>query len=210
MSLKQTLTHAVTQAMKALYDVELPSVEIQATRKEFEGELTVMVFPMLRLVKGNPVAIGEALGNYLKEQMAEVSDFNVVKGFLNLVVSDAYYLNFFNGIKDQEHFGHASEGKDPIMVEYSSPNTNKPLHLGHVRNVLLGYSVAEILKAAGHKVYKTQIINDRGIHICKSMYAYLQHGDGLTPQATGQKGDHFVGHYYVAFDKQYRKDQVFR
>ncbi len=203
MSLKHTLVNAVKDAMKALYDVELPSVEIQATRKEFEGELTVMVFPMLRMVKGDPVAIGEALGSRLKANVTEVSDFNVVKGFLNLVISDTYYLNFFNEIRQRDRFGHVLGDDAPIMVEYASPNTNKPLHLGHVRNVLLGYSVAEILKAAGHKVYKTQIINDRGIHICKSMLAYKRFGRGKKPTPE-LKGDKLVGDCYVRFDEEFK------
>ncbi len=207
MSLKQTLATHVKKAVHQLYGAELPSVEIQATRKEFDGELTVMVFPMLRLVKGNPVAIGEAIGSYLKEELEVVDDFNVVKGFLNLVISDAYYVQFFQSIKNETQYGFVKTATDPIMVEYSSPNTNKPLHLGHVRNVLLGYSVSEILKAAGHKVYKTQIINDRGIHICKSMLAWQRFGNGETPESAGLKGDKLVGNYYVAFDKAY-KDEI--
>ncbi|MEO0902472.1 MAG: arginine--tRNA ligase, partial [Bacteroidota bacterium] len=176
-------------------------------RKDFEGDITVVIFPMLRYVKGNPFEIGSKIGEYLEEHVAEISKFNVVKGFLNLVVSDVYYLNFFNSIKNVDNYGLAqANSKDAIMVEYSSPNTNKPLHLGHIRNNLLGYSVAEILKASGHKVYKTQIVNDRGIHICKSMLAWQRFGDGETPESSGMKSDHLVGKYYVAFDKAYKAE----
>jgi len=206
MSIQTVLETKVKEALRSLYDVELPSVEFQPTRKDFEGDITVVVFPMLRLVKGNPAQIGEQLGAFLKDEVAEVSDFNVVKGFLNLVVSDAFYIDFFNGIKDVSDYGLVKETTDAIMVEYSSPNTNKPLHLGHIRNNLLGYSVAEILKAAGKKVYKTQIINDRGIHICKSMLAWQRFGNGETPKSTGLKGDKLVGNYYVAFDKVYKEE----
>src|SRR5690606_26947396 len=189
------------------YKVELPTVEFQPTRKDFAGDITVVIFPMLRLVKGDPVQIGERIGQFLKEEVNEVSDFNVVKGFLNITVSDAYYLDFFNRIIKERNFGHIAEsGKEAIMVEYSSPNTNKPLHLGHMRNILLGYSVAEILKASGRKVYKTQIINDRGIHICKSMLAWQRFGNGETPESTGLKGDKLVGNYYVAFDRAYKAE----
>ncbi|MEZ4858944.1 MAG: arginine--tRNA ligase, partial [Flavobacteriaceae bacterium] len=171
-----------------------------------EGDITAVVFPMLRVVKGNPVQIGEAIGNYLIENVPEVSKYNVVQGFLNLVLSDAYYLNFFNSVTDFSNFGITPQGTEATMVEYSSPNTNKPLHLGHIRNNLLGYSVAEILKASGKKVYKTQIINDRGIHICKSMLAWKKFGNGETPESTGLKGDKLVGNYYVKFDKEYKKE----
>ncbi len=206
MTLQNTLEIHIKKAIQSLYQTELETVEFQATRKEFEGDITAVVFPMLRVVKGNPVQIGEAIGNYLVEQVEEVTKFNVVKGFLNLVLSDAYYLNFFNGVKDFSEFGKVTEKTDTIMVEYSSPNTNKPLHLGHIRNNLLGYSVAEILKASGNKVYKTQIINDRGIHICKSMLAWEQFGNGETPESTGLKGDKLVGNYYVKFDQEYKKE----
>ncbi|WP_430906980.1 arginine--tRNA ligase [Maribacter sp. 2-571] len=207
MSLQEILGIQVKKATNTLFDVALPEVEFQPTRKDFEGDITVVVFPMLRLIKGNPVQIGEKIGTFLMEQVDVVSGYNVIKGFLNIVVSDAYYVNFFNAVRNEAHFGHAQE-KEPeaIMVEYSSPNTNKPLHLGHIRNNLLGYSVAEILKAAGKKVYKTQIINDRGIHICKSMLAWQRFGNGETPESTGLKGDKLVGNYYVAFDKAYKKE----
>jgi len=208
MSLQNDLTQKVIEAVKQLYEVELPTVEFQPTRKDFEGDITVVVFPMLRHVKGNPVQIGTQIGDYLVENVDEVSKYNVVKGFLNIVVEDSYYLNFFNAIFDETNFGYVkSQSDDAVMVEYSSPNTNKPLHLGHIRNNLLGYSVAEILKASGKKVYKTQIINDRGIHICKSMLAWQKFGKGETPESSGLKGDHLVGKYYVTFDKAY-KEQI--
>ncbi|GAA3637363.1 arginine--tRNA ligase [Flavivirga jejuensis] len=208
MSLQETLSNQVKQAVKSSFNIELETVEFQATRKEFAGDITVVIFPMLRFVKGNPVQIGETIGNYLVEHVADVKAFNVVKGFLNVEISDSYYINFFNGIKNNDTYGFvtpAAEGK-AVMVEYSSPNTNKPLHLGHVRNNLLGYSVAEILKAAGTKVYKTQIINDRGIHICKSMLAWKRFGNEETPESTGLKGDKLVGNYYVKFDQEYKKE----
>ncbi|MCB0372678.1 MAG: arginine--tRNA ligase [Muricauda sp.] len=207
MSLQNNLTQKVIEAVKQLYQVELPTVEFQPTRKDFEGDITVVVFPMLRFVKGNPVQIGTQIGEYLQEHVDEVAKCNVVQGFLNIVIENAYYLNFFNAIKDEVDFGYVqTASKDAVMVEYSSPNTNKPLHLGHIRNNLLGYSVAEILKASGKKVYKTQIINDRGIHICKSMLAWQKFGKGETPASSGLKGDHLVGKYYVAFDKAYKEE----
>lgn len=207
MMLEQLLEQKVKEAVKSLFDSVLPSVEFQPTRKDFEGDVTVVVFPMLRVLKGNPVQIGTQIGEYLETHVDEVSKFNVVKGFLNLVIADSYYLNLFNSIAGESNYGYAqANSKDAIMVEYSSPNTNKPLHLGHIRNNLLGYSVSEILKAAGHKVYKTQIINDRGIHICKSMLAWQKFGEGETPELSGLKGDHLVGKYYVAFDKVYKEE----
>lgn len=208
MSLQHTLEQHVKQAVNSIYSADLQSVEFQATRKEFAGDITVVVFPMLRVVKGNPVQIGEAIGSYLLENVTEVEGFNVVKGFLNLEIQASYFVNYFNSIKDQETFGfvNASAENKAVMVEYSSPNTNKPLHLGHIRNNLLGYSVAEIIKASGKKVYKTQIINDRGIHICKSMLAWQRFGNAETPESTGLKGDKLVGNYYVKFDQEYKKE----
>ncbi len=207
MNIQNTIENKVKEGFLALYQTEIPSVEFQATRKEFEGDITVVVFPMLRYKKGNPVAIGEDLGKYLVENVTKITNYNVVKGFLNLVIDDTFYTNFFNSIYSQSNFGFVSAKayEKAVMVEYSSPNTNKPLHLGHVRNNLLGYSVAEIIKAAGKKVYKTQIINDRGIHICKSMLAWQKFGDGETPISTGLKGDKLVGNYYVLFDKKLKE-----
>ena len=206
MTLQETLELHVKAAIKALFQAELESVEFQATRKEFAGDVTVVVFPMLRVVKGNPVVIGEQVGQYLLDNVELVKGFNVVKGFLNIEINDSYYLDFFTSIKGNDSYGFVNEKDDKaVMVEYSSPNTNKPLHLGHVRNVLLGYSVAEILKASGKKVYKTQIINDRGIHICKSMLAYQKFGKGEMP-TEDLKGDKLVGNYYVKFDKEYKSE----
>ena len=206
MNLQNTLSKKVKQAISQLYNTSLETVEFQATRKEFDGDITIVVFPMLRLVKGNPIEIGNAIGAYLVESVSEIKSYNVVKGFLNLVLSDAYFLNFFNEVSDFSKFGIIKGNQNTVMVEYSSPNTNKPLHLGHVRNILLGYSVAEILKASGKKAYKTQIINDRGIHICKSMLAWKTYGKGETPKTTGLKGDKLVGNYYVKFDQEYKKE----
>jgi len=207
MNLQETLEIQVKEAVQKLFQAQLPSVEFQSTRKEFAGDITVVVFPMLRVVKGNPVVIGEQIGKYLKSNLDLVKDFNVVKGFLNVEIDDSYYLDFLNAIKDKGNYGFMDRlDEGAVMVEYSSPNTNKPLHLGHVRNVLLGYSVSEILKASGIKVYKTQIINDRGIHICKSMLAWQRFGKGETPQTTGLKGDKLVGNYYVEFDKAFKAE----
>ena len=207
-NLNDILKQHILQAVQELYNVSLENVELQQTKKEFVGDVTLVVFSLLRHIKGNPVQIGEQIGTYLKEKAGNlVTDFNVIKGFLNLVIADTYYLNFLTEIKDNPQFGLTTpNSKEAILVEYSSPNTNKPLHLGHIRNNLLGYSVAEILKAAGHKVYKTQIINDRGIHICKSMVAWQRFGNGETPENTGLKGDKLVGNYYVAFDKAYKEE----
>ncbi|MDG1508560.1 MAG: arginine--tRNA ligase [Flavobacteriaceae bacterium] len=206
MNIQTLLGSKVKEGFLTLFETTLPTVEFQATRKDFEGDITIVVFPMLRYKKGNPAQIGESLGGYLVENIQEVIAYNVVKGFLNLVIADKVYLQSFNTIHTQDHFGFSSNSKDVVMVEYSSPNTNKPLHLGHVRNNLLGYSVAEILKASGNKVYKTQIINDRGIHICKSMLAWKKFGNSETPVSTGMKGDSFVGKYYVKFNDEYKKE----
>lgn len=208
MTLHHTLTLHIQKAVQELFDLAIEKIEFQATRKDFEGDITMVVFPLVKALKGNPVEIGTQIGNYLVANVNEVAKFNVVGGFLNIVISDAFYVAFFNAIKNNETFGFVApkEGDKAVMVEYSSPNTNKPLHLGHIRNNLLGYSVAEILKASGKKVYKTQIINDRGIHICKSMLAWQKFGNGQTPESTGLKGDKLVGNFYVEFDKQYKKE----
>lgn len=208
MSLTTILTPSIKKAIQTLFEVTIDKVEFQSTRKEFEGDITMVIFPLLKVIKSNPIELGNKIGNYLVANVAEVNRFNVVSGFLNIVISDEYYLNFFNEIKDNEKFGFVTPNQHDkaVMVEYSSPNTNKPLHLGHVRNNLLGYSVAEIIKASGKKVYKTQIINDRGIHICKSMLAWKKNGNEETPESTGLKGDKLVGNYYVAFDKAYKEE----
>jgi len=206
--MQHNLELAVKKGFKEIYNTNIESVEFQATRKDFEGDITIVVFAFLRYVKGNPVEIGTKIGEYLKENVTEVADFNVVKGFLNLVIADSFFVTSFKSIFETQNYGITppNENERAVMVEYSSPNTNKPLHLGHIRNNLLGYSVAEIIKASGKKVYKTQIINDRGIHICKSMLAWQRFGKGETPESTGLKGDKLVGNYYVKFDQEYKKE----
>jgi len=198
----------VVKAIEALYSQELPiqQIQIQKTKKEFEGDLTLVVFPLLKVTKKSPEQSAEEMGNWLLGNSNILNSYNVVKGFLNLSIEDKIWLDQFNVWARDENFGKStsSTGKT-FMVEYSSPNTNKPLHLGHLRNNFLGYSVAEILKANGHEVYKTQIINDRGIHICKSMLAWQLFGNNETPESSGMKGDHLIGKYYVAFDKEYKK-----
>ncbi len=207
MNIQEVIQTKVIEAVASLYDITIPSVEFQPTRKDFEGDITVVVFPMLRYIKGNPEQIGIQIGTYLEKELNEVKGFNVIKGFLNLVITDNYYKNFFDSTKDDQSYGRKPEqDHNAILVEYSSPNTNKPLHLGHIRNNLLGYSVAEILKANGNRVYKTQIINDRGIHICKSMLAWQMFGNGETPESTGLKGDKLAGLYYVKFDQVYKEE----
>ncbi len=206
MLLQEILFEPIKNAVEKLFQITIEKVEFQSTKKDFEGDITMVVFPLVKAIKGNPLEIGTKIGEYLVENVAEVSKFNVVAGFLNLVISDEYYITYFNSIKNNNSFGFVTptEGEKAVMVEYSSPNTNKPLHLGHIRNNLLGYSVAEIIKASGKKVYKTQIINDRGIHICKSMLAWQKFGNGQTPNSTGLKGDKLVGNFYVEFDKAYK------
>ena len=216
MLLQEILFEPIKNAVEKLFQISIEKVEFQSTKKDFEGDITMVVFPLVKQINGleampnraklNPVEIGTKIGDYLVENVAEVSKFNVVSGFLNLVISDEYYISYFNSIKNDNSYGFVTptEGEKAVMVEYSSPNTNKPLHLGHIRNNLLGYSVAEIIKASGKKVYKTQIINDRGIHICKSMLAWQKFGNGQTPESTGLKGDKLVGNFYVEFDKAYK------
>ena len=207
MQLQKILSKNVIDAFDKLFSVEVENIEFQPTKKEFEGDITIVIFPFVKILKQNPKDIAEKLGNYLENQDCVVKH-NVVSGFLNLVISDDYYIDFFESIKSDEKYGFVSPtSNDAVMVEYSSPNTNKPLHLGHIRNNLLGYSVSEILKASGKKVYKTQIINDRGIHICKSMVSWLAYGNGETPDSSGIKGDKLVGNYYVKYDQVYQ-DQV--
>jgi len=207
MTIQQSLTKHIKQAFLTLYQTTLTSVEFQSTRKDFEGDITVLTFSMLRTLKMNPAQLGKDLGDYLCKNTKEVTGYNVVKGFLNLVFSDAYFMDFFQTLTINTKYGFLDpSGDQAIMVEYSSPNTNKPLHLGHVRNVLLGYSLSEILKASGRKVYKTQIINDRGIHICKSMVAWQRYGDNETPDSSGLKGDKLVGNYYVKFDQVFKQE----
>ena len=208
MSLQQILLENTQKAIAEHYGQHIENIEIQLTRKEFEGDYTLVLFPLLKLIKAKPEQIGEVLGSYLTEHVAEVTAYNVVKGFLNLSIADSYFLSFFGEIADQDRYGTTPvTSESPAMiVEYSSPNTNKPLHLGHIRNNLLGFAMAKILEGTGKRVYKTQIINDRGIHICKSMVAWQRFGKGETPESTGMKGDKLVGKYYVLFDKAYKEE----
>jgi len=210
MSIQEILSPIIQNAVQENYQIFIEKIEFQATRKDFEGDITMVIFPLLKKMQGNPTDIGNKIGSYLVEKSQDVLSYNVVSGFLNIIVANSYYLNYFNKIKGIENFGfkEATENEKAIIVEYSSPNTNKPLHLGHIRNNLLGYSVAEILKASGKKVYKTQIINDRGIHICKSMLAWQKFGNNETPESSGLKGDKLVGKYYVEFDKTYKNQIV--
>ena len=204
--MEELIIQAVVKGIASIYGAEadVNSIQPQKTRKEFEGDLTVVVFPFTKISKKSPEQTAEDLGNYLIENVAQITDFNVVKGFLNLSIAPEYWLTTLETIAQHKTFGQAAPSGKTYMVEYASPNTNKPLHLGHLRNIFLGYAVAEILKANGHEVFKTQIINDRGIHICKSMLAWQRFGNGETPQSSGLKGDHLVGKYYVEFDKVYK------
>ena len=207
MNIESTLKSIAIKALEDLYQVNITTVEIQPTRSDFEGDLTIVVFPLLKSIKTSPMELANKLGEYIIAGENSFTSFNVVSGFLNIVVSDDYYLNRFNSIKDKSDFGFIKPtSSNCTMVEYSSPNTNKPLHLGHVRNNLLGYSVSQILKASGRNVLKTQIINDRGIHICKSMVAWTKFGKGETPESSSLKGDKLVGNYYVLFDKKYKNE----
>ena len=213
MSLQEILLENTIKGISSLYGIAMENVEIQQTRKEFEGDYTLVLFPLLKHIKANPQEIGEKLGDYLSshalwEGQPIVSGYNVVKGFLNLSICENYFLHFLHQIAPEKDYGKKPITKDfpAVIVEYSSPNTNKPLHLGHIRNNLLGFSMAKIIEATGKKVYKTQIINDRGIHICKSMIAWQLFGKGETPESTGEKGDKLVGKYYVLFDKAYKEE----
>lgn len=206
--MENTIAQKVEEAIQSLYQqtIESKLAQPQKTKKEFTGDLTVVVFPFLQASKKSPEQTAQEIGEYLVKNIEQIEDFNVVKGFLNLSISASYWVETFQKINSDASFGFASTSGKTYMVEYSSPNTNKPLHLGHLRNNFLGYAVAEILKANGHEVFKTQIINDRGIHICKSMLAWQKFGNGETPQSSGLKGDHLVGKYYVEFDKAYKKE----
>ena len=204
------LIQPITDAVKELFKADIPANQInfQTTRKEFDGDVTLVVFPMVRLAKKSPEQTADDIGSYLVQHVDSVENYNVVKGFLNMVISESFWLNAYAKAFQTKDYGRVSTGNDsPLtVIEYCSPNTNKPLHLGHIRNNLLGYSVAEIIKASGKRVKKVQIINDRGIHICKSMLAWKKFGAGETPESTGVKGDHLVGKYYVRFDKEYKKE----
>ena len=210
MKIESQIISAAIEAVKALYGQDVPEkmVQLQKTRSEFEGNLTLVVFPFLKISKKNPEQTAQEIGQYLAEHCEAIASFNVVKGFLNLVIAPAAWLTLLADIDRNEYYGHkqATDESPLVMIEYSSPNTNKPLHLGHVRNNLLGWSLAQIMEANGNKVVKTNIVNDRGIHICKSMLAWQKWGNGETPETSGKKGDHLIGDYYVAFDKHYREE----
>ncbi|MBQ9094071.1 MAG: arginine--tRNA ligase [Prevotella sp.] len=210
MNIEERIQQAAIDAVKTLYGMEPEKkmVQLQKTRAEFEGNLTLVVFPFVKIARKSPEQVGEEIGKELVEHSGIVSAYNVVKGFLNLSVSDSAWRELLAAIDADEHYGEkkATEDSDLVMIEYSSPNTNKPLHLGHVRNNLLGWSLSRIMEANGHNVVKTNIVNDRGIHICKSMLAWLRYGNGETPETSGKKGDHLIGDYYVAFDKHYREE----
>ena len=204
MYIQEFIEKSIKSSFDKIFQMKPKTIELQQTKKEFEGDITLVVFPYVKELKMSPKEIAEKIGDYLVEINSIVS-YNVVSGFLNLSISDNHYLDFFNSVKDNSEYGYSNTiSNDAVMVEYSSPNTNKPLHLGHIRNNLLGYSMSEIYKASGTKVYKTQIINDRGIHICKSMIAWLEYGNSETPTSTNTKGDKFVGDYYIKFDKEYK------
>jgi len=211
MNIEQKLSAAVIAALNTLYGQEVPEkmVQLQKTKKEFEGHLTLVVFPFLKMSKKGPEQTAQEIGEYLKQQAPElVSDYNAVKGFLNLTIASDCWIELLNSIHADAEYGitKATEDSPLVMIEYSSPNTNKPLHLGHVRNNLLGWALANVMAANGNKVVKTNIVNDRGIHICKSMLAWLKYGNGETPESSGKKGDHLIGDYYVAFDKHYKAE----
>ena len=206
MYIQNIIRDNIQTALNEIFQFKSEGIELQQTKKEFEGDITLVVFPLVKELKSSPKEIAEKIGDYLVENSFVVS-YNIVSGFLNLSISDEYFLSFFNSIKDNSNYGFSDTISDEaVMVEYSSPNTNKPLHLGHIRNNLLGYSISEIYKASGKKVYKTQIINDRGIHICKSMIAWLDYGNDETPASTNLKGDKFVGDYYIKFEQVYKKE----
>lgn len=210
MVIEQQITRAIVSGIKELYgaDFETTKIQLGKTKKEFKGHLTLVVFPFLKISRKSPEQTAQDLGQYLIENEPAVATFNVIKGFLNLTISDSSWIDLLNAINGQPNFGktEVTEESPLVMIEYSSPNTNKPLHLGHVRNNLLGYSLAEIMKANGYKVVKTNIVNDRGIHICKSMLAWKKWGEGVTPESTAKKGDHVVGDFYVLFDKKYKQE----
>lgn len=210
MVIEQQITSAIVSGVKELYgaDIETTQIQLGKTKKEFKGHLTLVVFPFLKISKKSPEQTAQALGEYLLEKEPAIAAFNVIKGFLNLTISSSCWIDLLNTINAQPEFGKKkiTETSPLVMIEYSSPNTNKPLHLGHVRNNLLGYSLAEIMKANGNKVVKTNIVNDRGIHICKSMLAWQKWGEGITPESAGKKGDHLIGDFYVLFDKKYKQE----
>nr|MCR5077622.1 arginine--tRNA ligase [Prevotella sp.] len=210
MKIEDQITAAALAAIKELYGADVPAqmIQLQKTRSNFEGNLTLVTFPLLKISHKKPEETGQDMGEYLRQNCKAIADFNVVKGFLNLVIAPAAWVGLLNDVNADEKFGEKPVTADSplVMIEYSSPNTNKPLHLGHVRNNLLGWSLAQIMEANGNKVVKTNIVNDRGIHICKSMLAWLKWGNGITPEQAGKKGDHLIGDFYVLFDKHFKEE----
>ena len=207
MTIDQYIAELTLAVATELYgNISASQIQIQKTRKEFEGDYTLVTFPLLKLSRKSPEATAEEIGKALVEKHPQIGGYNVIKGFLNISLTPSFWKSRFDEVMANENYGQAEPTGKTIMVEYSSPNTNKPLHLGHIRNNLLGYSVSQILKAAGNSVIKANLVNDRGIHICKSMVAWKRYGDGATPQSTGLKGDHLVGDYYVEFDKHYKAE----
>ena len=210
MTLENILIPHIQTAVNTLYGIETDrsQISLQKTKKEFAGHVTLVVFPFVKAARKAPAQVAAEIGEYLKNNAPEVADYNAVAGFLNIVIDNTFWLEQLHDIDIAEHYGHKAVNADSplMMVEYSSPNTNKPLHLGHVRNNLLGHSIVQIQRACGWNVVRTNIVNDRGIHICKSMLAWLKWGNGATPQSTGKKGDHLIGDYYVEFDKHYRAE----
>ena len=210
MKIEDKLTESILNGIKTLYNQEVPAkmVQLQKTKKEFEGHLTLVVFPFLKMSKKGPEQTAQEIGEYLKQNEPAIANYNVIKGFLNLTIASDVWIELLNRIHADNQWGiqKADENAPLVMIEYSSPNTNKPLHLGHVRNNLLGSALANIMAANGNKVVKTNIVNDRGIHICKSMLAWLKYGNGETPESSGKKGDHRIGDYFVAFDTHYKAE----
>jgi len=210
MKIEEIIIEAIAKGIQSLYNAEISTsdIQLQETRKEFEGDITLVVFPFLKISKKDPVSTANELGDYLSKTIDLIDSFNIIKGFLNISIANSYWIeNLNNALSDQTYgYKEITNNSPTLMVEYSSPNTNKPLHLGHIRNNLLGFSISQILSANGYKVIKANLINDRGIHICKSMYAWQKWGNGETPESTGKKGDHLVGDYYVKFDKEYKKE----
>jgi arginyl-tRNA synthetase len=210
MDIESRLIETVIEAVHKIYDQapDKKTIQIQKTRKDFDGDFTLVVFPLLRISKKPPEQTATELGDYLQENIKEISSYNVIKGFLNLSIDKSFWLSFLNSVGNNTNYGFIKEheASNTVMIEYSSPNTNKPLHLGHIRNNLLGYSVSQILKSQGNKVVKVNLVNDRGIHICKSMLAWQKWGEGITPEQAGKKGDHLVGDFYVKFDQEYKKE----
>ena len=211
LNINDSLTGAISQALKELYGIEQKPADVvlQETRRDFKGDSTLVVFPYVKQARKSPEAVATEIGEAVKKALPEVSGYNVIKGFLNFEIADSYWLKFLAETAGKPLYGitKSDANNAPVVVEYSSPNTNKPLHLGHIRNNLLGWSVSQLLAAAGANVKKVNLVNDRGIHICKSMLAWLRYGNGETPESSGMKGDHLVGKYYVEFDKHY-KDEV--